>query len=174
MQLNTTLKHGKYVRGRASRKLADNPKISYGKRQRAFGTQGRPHSAACVRTMLYEWYISMRFSIDWKRYNAICRSRGLIKCIGRFPRSLLKAKLQEILAEYCHSQLVNGFSPTPFQITPKWFAGWENEFGLALKHPNRKFKVPLAVMEERCEIGWTSVFKAVSYTHLTLPTILRV
>ena len=61
---------------------------------------------------------------------------------------------------YCHSQLVNGLIPTPFKrITPKWFAGWEAEFGLSLRRPNRKFKVPLAVMEERCVIFWLSIFK---------------
>ena len=101
----------------------------------------------------------MRYSIDWKKYNESCRSRGLVKCIGRFPRSLLKAKLREFLADHCHAQLLNGLSPTPFRITPKWFSGWEAEYGLSTKQPNRKFKVPLAVLWERCLIAWLSVFR---------------
>ena len=133
--------------------------ITWGKRQRARGFQGKPQAAVAVRNRLYEWFISMRFSIDWKKYNAACRSRGAFKCIGRFPRSLVKAKLQQFLAEYCHEQLVQGLTPTIFNITLKWFSGWDQEHGLNMRQPTRKYKVPLDVVEERCEIGWLSVFR---------------
>jgi len=160
LQLHTKLTNGKVVRGQVNRKRGlSNQEVPYGKRQRVAGTQGKRHRAMCVRERLYEWFISMRYSIDWKKYNAACRSRGRPKCVGRFPRSLLKAKLQEFLADYCHMQLVNGLRPTPFQITPQWFSGWENEFGLCMKQPNRKFKVPLWIRDERCLIAWLSVFR---------------
>ena len=98
----------------------------------------------------------MRYSIDWKKYNAELRSRGR-KCIGRFPRSLLKAKIQQLLREFCHQCLVNGERPITFQITPRWFSCWEAEFGVATRKPNRKYKVPKWCMAERLEIMWLNV-----------------
>ena len=50
-----------------------------------------------VRDQLYEWFLSMRYSIDWKRINQEARSRGDRNAIGRFPTSVLKTKLQELL-----------------------------------------------------------------------------
>ena len=46
-----------------------------------------------VKDQLYEWFLSMRYSIDWKRLNQEARSRGDRKAIGRFPQSLLELKL---------------------------------------------------------------------------------
>ena len=65
LQLNTTTK----LRKRDERKRGANATGRYGQRQRAAGKQGKPHTAACVRSRLYEWFMSMRYSIDWKKYN---------------------------------------------------------------------------------------------------------
>ena len=50
-----------------------------------------------VRDQLYEWFLSMRYSIDWKRLNQEARSRGDRNAIGRFLTSVLETKLQELL-----------------------------------------------------------------------------
>ena len=46
-----------------------------------------------------------------------------------------------------------------FKINFTWFDGWQREYGLTMKQPARKYKVPLDVLEERCEIGWLNVFR---------------
>ena len=43
------------------------------------------------------------------------------------------------------------------QPTARWFSGWQREYGLSMRKPNRKYKVPKAVMAERLEIGWLNV-----------------
>ena len=45
-----------------------------------------------VRESLLEWFLAMRYSVDWKRYNANLRSRGRYKAMGRFPTALLYRK----------------------------------------------------------------------------------
>jgi hypothetical protein len=132
---------------------------SWGSRQRRHGTQGQPHKVEIVRQQLYAWFISMRFSIDWKKYNAACRKASAFKCIGRFPRSLLKAKLRQFLSEYCQAMLVKGLHPTIPLIRHQWFSSWEAEYGLSMKQPTRKYKVPFHILEERCEIGWLNTFR---------------
>ena len=147
------------TRGREMNTQGHNKLVVWGARKRMRLMQGRRRVATPVRERLFEWFLSLRFSIDWRRYNATCRSRGLHKCIGRFPRSLLKAKLSQFLAEYIQEQLILGHTPTPFQLTPKWFSSWEHEHGLNMKQPTRKYKVPERVLEERCEIFWLNVFR---------------
>ena len=133
--------------------------VGWDVRKRFCGFQGRPRLAPMVREQLYDWFISMRFSINWKRYNNICRSRGAHKCIGRFPKSMLNAKLRQLLTDYCHEMLVRGIRPRVFNITSKWHRGWESEYGVTMKAPTRKYKVPAHVLEERCEIGWLNAFR---------------
>ena len=73
---------------------------------------------------------------------------------------MLKGKLRQLLADYCHENLVNGIKPKVFQITGKWFRGWEAEYGLSMKAPTRKYKVPGHIVDERCEIGWLNACRA--------------
>ena len=61
-------------------------RIEPSKRQRRLGKVGVHKLAApVVRQQLFEWFIGLRYSIDWTKYNKDCRSRGDLKSIGRFP-----------------------------------------------------------------------------------------
>ena len=46
-----------------------------------------------------------------------------------------------------------------FVPSSSWFAHWQKEYGLSMKKPNRKYKVPKWVLEERLKLWWTSVFR---------------
>ena len=133
-------------------------KLSSATRRRSCGTQGAPTACSIVREQLYEWFAKMRYSIDWKACVAQpCRSRGKPPCMARFTRSLLRNKLNQLLHDYCAVCLLHGIQPVAFQATSKWFKAWEVEYGLNIRAPNRKYKVPKAILAERLEIGWCNV-----------------
>ena len=71
----------------------------------------------------------------------------------------MKAKLRQFLSEYCQAMLVKGLHPKIPLICPKWFTGWEAEYGLSTKQQTRKYKVPFHILEERCEIGWLNTYR---------------
>ena len=100
----------------------------------------------------------LRYAIDWKALRAQRVKAGEVKCLGRFPKRLIKQKLQQLLEEHCRAALLNGVRGTGFQITPRWWTNWQREFGLSLRKPNRKYSVPREVMGERLMLNWVSVF----------------
>ena len=61
------------------------------------------------------------------------------------------------MIDYCNESLVRGIKPKTFQPTARWFSGWQREYGLNMRKPNRKYKVPKWVMAERLQIGWLNV-----------------
>lgn len=133
--------------------------VPYKLRQRAKGLQGRPYRAPLVRQLLYEWFVSMRYAVDWTKFNQVLKAKGKIKCIGRFPRSLLRLKVKQLLQEYCFQSLLHGQRPQVFEATSKWFSVFEADYGLTLRTPNRRFKAPRHVLMERLKIFWINVFR---------------
>ena len=134
------------------------PPVEYGRRQRRLGLQGTQSiRCAWVRDALYQWFASVRYSVDWKVCEGKARSSGEPKCLARFTRALLRQKLKQLMIDYCSQCLLRGQKPTTFQPTARWFAGWQREYGLSMRKPNRKYKVPKRVMAERLEIGWLNV-----------------
>ena len=65
-------------------------------RMRRFGA-GKLAQCNYVREALFEWFVSMRYSIDWRKYNSSLRSIGRFKAIGRFPVTVLKNKAKQLL-----------------------------------------------------------------------------
>ena len=129
-------------------------------RQRRAGNYGTHRlCAAWVRDELYDWFIGMRYSIDWKKLIAIRRSRGERKALGRFPRSMLVCKVQELQHAYAEQCLLNGTRPTLFKLRTRWLTEWQAEYGLSLLQPNRRWKCPRAVLDVRCEAFWITVFR---------------
>ena len=110
-----------------------------------------------MREALYRWFVSIRYSIDWKRCASKARSSGQPKCLARFTRGLLRQKLKQLMIDYCNESLVRGIKPKTFQPTARWFSGWQREYGLNMRKPNSKYKVPTTIMAERLEIGWLNV-----------------
>ena len=85
-----------------------------------------------VRRQLFEWLISLRYSIDWK-YNQDCRSRGDHESVGRFPRSLPRSKVNQLLADYLRTWLNAGVKAVGFTLTDRWFKEWECDYGLSMR-----------------------------------------
>ena len=112
-----------------------------------------------VRQELYEWWTGIRYAIDWKALKAINRGRGLKKNLARFPRSIVRIKVQQLLREHAHASLLNGVAVQAFKPDSHWFSRWQEDYGLSLRQANRKYAVPKHVLKERLELFWVSLFR---------------
>ena len=93
-----------------------------------------------------EWYSIIRHSVD-------------CKIMVRFPKQVLLVKAQMLYQEYCARCLRNSLQPEFLDVTPKWLNELLDEYRIAQRLPNRKFKVPRHILAERLEIFWLSVAK---------------
>ena len=84
---------------------------------------------------------------------------GLKKNLARFPRSLVKIKLEELLREYAYACLLNGVPVQTIKPDSHWFARWQEDYGLSLRKANREFAVPRDVLKVRLEMFWVSLFR---------------
>ena len=112
-----------------------------------------------IRQELYEWFMSIRYAIDWQKLKSDLRSRGLKRNLARFPRSILVFKVYQLLQDYAQSCLLNGVKVQGFKPHDWWFRRWEEEYGLSMRHANRKFQVPRWLLKERLELFWVSLFR---------------
>lgn len=112
-----------------------------------------------VRQALFEWFASVRYAVDWTALAKGVAPQSRRKAIGRFTRSLVRSKALELLQVYAREKLMRGIATNGVQFNSTWFRGWEAEYGLAMKAPNRKFKVSREVMAERLCIGWENVYR---------------
>ena len=119
--------------------------------------------AHIVRHSLFEWFVSLRYNVDWKAASDAprCHSRGAAhRAIARYTRGLLRAKLRQLHADYAAACLVHGSrGPKIFVPTDAWFKRFEQDYGLVLRSPNRQYKVPQEVQYERLEIMWLNCAK---------------
>ena len=127
-------------------------------RKRAQGG-GRNHKCPLVRQALYEWWASIRYAIDWKQLIQENRSRGRTKNLARFPRAVLRHKVNQLLQEHAHACLLNGQPVVSFKPDSWWFKRWEDDYGLSMRRANRKYQVPRHVLKERLEIFWVNLFR---------------
>ena len=125
-------------------------------RKRRFGA-GKLALCNFVREGLFEWFVSMRYSIDWRKYNSSLRSAGRYKAIGRFPVAVLRDKAKQLLQEYLRVSFMQGHRRIGMAIDWKWLKRWEIEYGLSMRAPNRKFKVSKQILEERLTIWWLNL-----------------
>ena len=120
--------------------------------------QGKHHKVPLVRQALYEWWTSMRYAIDWKQLVANRRSRGK-KNLARFPRSILRVKVYQLLEDHAYACLLNGVSVQKVDPNSWWFKRWGESYGLCMRKANRKCTVPRKVLKERLEIFWVVLFR---------------
>jgi hypothetical protein len=146
------------------KKHLQNKVVAYQRRQR--DNSGRPHSSPWLRVALYEWWTSLRYSIDWEAVKtsfgkqAIKSGLGQRKALARYSAALLRKKAGQLQQDYCEASLIAGVPPRHVvQVTSHWLKRWEAEYGLSMRKANRKYKVPRRVMEERCEITWLNMVK---------------
>ena len=126
-------------------------------RRRGVGA-GRKRKAETIGKELYDWWVGLRYAIDWKELVKGRRSRGK-KCMARFPRHILLAKAMQLLEDHAYASLLNGVNVESFQPTSHWFKTWENDHGLSMRKANRKYEVPRAVLKDRLEIGWLNTHR---------------
>ena len=52
-----------------------------------------------IRDALFEWWVGVRFAVDWRelRNQSARRGRG---CACRFPKSVIRWKVQQLVVEY--------------------------------------------------------------------------
>ena len=73
---------------------------------------------------------------------------------------MVEAKASEIMCTYLKAQLETGVPKVDHvELSSRWFSQWRREYGLSLRRPNRRYKVPKAALAERLEIGWLNVFR---------------
>ena len=124
------------------------------KRRNNDGGQGRPHHCVLVRQALYDWFVGLRYAVNWDKLAEMQHTR---KVLARFPRSVLVTKVKQLLQDYCSECLLRGIKPVTFEPRSRWFKSWEADYGLSMRRPNRKFKVPKHVLAERLELWWLSL-----------------
>ena len=109
-------------------------------RRRRRGLQGRPQKAPLVRSLLFEWFSVLRRSVA-----------------VRIPPKLMMMKASTLVEDYVKECLVRGVKPDPPMLTSKWLGAWMRQYRVSLRRPNRKYKVPMLVLQERLVIFWTNL-----------------
>jgi hypothetical protein len=73
---------------------------------------------------------------------------------------VVKAKASEIMCMHLKAQFEAGvIIVDQVALSSRWLSQWRHEYGLSLRGPSRRYKVPKAVLAERLEIGWLNVFR---------------
>ena len=123
---------------------AENPqRVEITKRRRLCGTQGRPKKAVALRQNLFEWF---------------CEVRGSIA--GRIPVGVLRRQAQALRTLYIAECLRQREVPdAPKTCAGEWLRRWRREYGVSLRKPNRRFKVPRATFMQRCRIAWCNMLR---------------
>ena len=133
------------------------PMVRQSRRKRVFGNQARTCKMAWVREALYEWFMAMRYAIDWKALAAQRQRMGIRRCISRFPLSLLRRKCQQLIEDYCRNCMLQGVRPAVVAPSGHWFTSWMQEYGLSMRVANRRYKCPKWVVAERLRLWWTTL-----------------
>ena len=76
---------------------------------------------------------------------------------GAFHERPLASEAPAVDCRLLQSMLGQGQEGNDVPADSPMVSGWQREYGLSMRKPNRKYKVPKAVMVERLEIGWLNV-----------------
>ena len=87
------------------------------------------------------------------------RAKRKKKVMARFPRAVLVAKVTQLLQDWAYAALLNGAKVVSCVPDARWFREWENEYGLTMNKPNRRYQVPKDVLMERLQIWWLNLFR---------------
>ena len=116
----------------ASRAYSDldkfrDPSLCPLKRKRATGA-GRKAEAPEVRQALFAWFDDVTETLK-----------------GRLPRRLFKLKANQLYEELLEQ------NPVPENESNGWIKGWENEYGISLRKPNKGFSIKKSDLIERLQ-----------------------
>ena len=146
--------HAGRLKGRVKKRIPGD------KRSRRKGNYGI-HLIKCpfIRQQLFEWFESVRFSIDWKKRNARALKQKKRKAMGRFPRSMLRQRITMLSLQYREECIKSGKRCKLFIPTPTWIRNWEEEYGLSMKRPNRRYKTSRKSLAINLELCWLSIYR---------------
>ena len=57
-------------------------RVPLDRRLRSCGMQGRPKRMPIVRQTMFDWFIMLRYAIDWREYDRHMIAQGKHKCVG--------------------------------------------------------------------------------------------
>ena len=99
------------------------------KKVRATGA-GRKKKAPEVRQPLFPWFVDVRETLK-----------------GRLPRRWFKLKANQLYDEWLEqNSLLENERP---KVSNRWIRGWENEYGITLKKPNKRYSMQKKDLMER-------------------------
>ena len=130
----------KCIRGRGSFRQR------FRQRYRSTHNQGRCRKAPEVREALFEWWTSIRFSLQGK-------------VMTRVTRKIITCKAQQLARDYRVLCLKKGVRSDCPRIDSHWVTDWADEYNVSFRKPNRAFKVPDHVLTERLGIFWENTFR---------------
>ena len=112
-----------------------------------------------IRDALFEWWVSVRFAVDWSALESRTRSRGH-QCACRFPKAVIRWKGQQLVVEYAAAHVIHGEQKLKKMINTDghWFRLFESEYGVSFRQANRRYEVAKHVMHRRMVLFWTSLF----------------
>ena len=137
-------------RHRQVKKVAGIKQVRYYSRKRRLLQQGRPQKASLVREELWRWFSNVKRSI---------KSRIQPKSVLLRARALLEV--------YVTANLKAGKRADAPVIDYGWLRGWRHEYNVSFRKPNKKWKVPRAVLLERLKTTWLNVIRV---RHLAVRT----
>ena len=108
--------------------------------------QGARKKAPEVRESLFEWWSSLRFSID-------------VKVMTRIPPKLIMCKASQLLRDRNILCLKKGEQCNSPELDSHWLTGWCDEYNVSFRKPNKVYKVPERVLEQRLLIWWCNLFR---------------
>ena len=123
--------------------------VSLKVRRRRKGMQGRPEKAPIIKELLFEWFSVLR--------NSVCT---------RISPKFVMLKASTLVDDYVKECLKKGVAPDPPRITNHWLSSWKRRYRLSLRRPNRKYKVPLAVLEERLQAFWLNLARVRKFVQM--------
>ena len=110
------------------------------KRRRSMGA-GATHRSCVLRESLIEWWSTIRHSVD-------------TNIMVRIPKALFLTKANELQCEYLAACSKHNVRPEHVDVTHRWLNRYLATYRIASQRPNRKFKVPRAILMQRLEIFW--------------------
>ena len=147
---------GRCVRARGPESSGSLRKVQDKFRRRRYSAINRGSlKAPAVRQGLFEWFSTLRHSLEFKVRT-------------RFPPKLAEIKAKQLVQDYCAACLKSGVRPNPPVIGTHWLSCWRAEYRVSFRRPNRKFKVPRAILEDRLRVFWCNVIKVRQLAQLVL------
>ena len=138
-----TMKHGRIDETRKHQKDTSKKRyVRFRERRRRPGNQGRPFKASLLRETLFNWFQNIKRSIA-----------------GRLLPSVVRNKAQALLSDYIEEHAKLGLQCDAPKIDADWVTRWRHEYNICFRIPNRKWKVPRAVLLERLGITWENTYR---------------